>query len=69
MTLDIEQGDVWEIDFGDDAGIRPGVVVSRDQLNLGDQVLVVPCTGKRVVERTIHPQQRISRGDPRRPRS
>lgn len=55
MTERIDQGDVWEIDFGEEAGVRPAVIVSRNQLNEGDLLLVVPCTSERVQERIAYP--------------
>ena len=51
MILEVSQGDVWDIDFGED-DYRPGIVVSRNQLNRGALLLVVPCTASRVEERS-----------------
>ncbi|NQT87954.1 type II toxin-antitoxin system PemK/MazF family toxin [bacterium] len=44
------QGDVWLVDFHE-GWERPAVVVSRDELNRGRSLLVVPCTSSRVSER------------------
>jgi mRNA-degrading endonuclease toxin of MazEF toxin-antitoxin module len=44
------QGEVWRIDFAEDLE-RPGIVVSRDELNAGRLILVVPCTSERIDER------------------
>jgi mRNA-degrading endonuclease toxin of MazEF toxin-antitoxin module len=46
----IRQGDVWRVAFYD-GGERPAVVISRNELNGGSLVLVVPCTASRVEER------------------
>ena len=50
-AMSISQGDVWQVYFaeGDE---RPGVVVTRNELNNGRWLLVVPCTATRVEERT-----------------
>ena len=55
MTNDLEifQGDVWEIAFSDEDE-RPGVIVTRNELNKGRLVLVVPCTASQVETRKIH---------------
>lgn len=47
----LTQGEVWQIDFAPSLD-RPGIIVSRDQLNRGSMVLVVPTTGTRVEERS-----------------
>lgn len=55
MTGCFRQGDVWKIDFGEEPGVRPGVIVSRDELNRGSDVLVVPCTSSGVAEKSEYP--------------
>jgi len=51
---DPRQGDVWRVEFHE-GGERPALVVSRDALNRGRLVLVVPCTTSRVSERRATP--------------
>ncbi|MEM6313420.1 MAG: type II toxin-antitoxin system PemK/MazF family toxin [Planctomycetota bacterium] len=41
----MEQGDIYIADF-DEAGMRPAVVVSRDELNRGHSILMVPFTSQ-----------------------
>lgn len=48
------QGEVWQIRFPEDFD-RPGIVVSRNELNRGRLSLVVPCTASRVEERIRYP--------------
>lgn len=48
-----KQGDVWQTAFAEGFE-RPGIVASRNELNLGRLVLVVPCTSSRVPERRMH---------------
>ena len=38
------QGDVWDIRFRAEDGDRPGIIATRNELNKGRIVLVVPCT-------------------------
>jgi len=49
----IAQGDVWQINFAEGYE-RPGVVVTRNELNFGQLVLVVPCTSRQIEERAKH---------------
>ena len=49
MTV-FAQGEVWDIAFADGYE-RPGIVVSRGELNRGRLLLVIPCTSSRVAER------------------
>lgn len=51
--MTIAQGDVWQIRFAEGFD-RPGVVVTRNELNAGRLILVVPCTSSRVEERSRH---------------
>lgn len=51
--LNVRQGDVWQIAFWEDDE-RPGVVVTRNELNKGALVLVVPCTASRVETRKLY---------------
>ena len=44
------QGEVWQVEFGKDLE-RPGIIVSRDELNHGRLLLTIPCTGSQVRER------------------
>jgi mRNA-degrading endonuclease toxin of MazEF toxin-antitoxin module len=44
------QGEVWEIDFAEEMR-RPGIIVTRDELNRGRLLLVVPCTAAQVETR------------------
>ncbi len=44
------QGELWLVNF-QEGWERPAVVVSRQELNRGRLVLVVPCTSSRVAER------------------
>lgn len=44
---DIRQGDVWRVTF-QEGGERPAVVVSRNEMNRGWLLLVVPCTSSSV---------------------
>jgi len=48
------QGDIWWTVF-QEGWERPAVVVSRNELNRGRLVLVVPCTSSRVEERAAYP--------------
>lgn len=48
------QGEVWWTLF-QEGWERPSIVVSRNQLNRGRLVLVVPCTSSRVKERAAYP--------------
>ena len=48
------QGEIWWTSFYE-GGERPSVVVSRNELNQGRLVLVVPCTSSRVQERSAFP--------------
>ncbi len=50
--LEVHQGDVWQIAFWEDDE-RPGVVVTRNELNKGRLVLVVPCTASQVETRKL----------------
>ena len=45
------QGEVWDVVFGEEFGDRPGIIITRNELNRGTLVLVVPCTSSRVDER------------------
>ena len=58
--LELVQGEVWDIDFGEPK-LRPGVVVTRTQLNYGQTILVVPCSGSQVDERSTYPNQVLLR--------
>ncbi len=51
--MTISQGEVWDVHFAE-ALDRPGVVVTRGELNNGRLLLVVPCTATRVEERARH---------------
>lgn len=51
--MKIAQGDVWQINFAEGFE-RPGVVVTRNELNAGRLILIVPCTSSRVHERARH---------------
>lgn len=57
-----EQGEVWDIDFGE-GYIRPGIVVTRNQLNQGRLILVVPCTASDVERRSRHANNVLLRAD------
>ncbi len=46
----ISQGDVWQVYFAE-GHERPGVVVTRSELNSGRLLLVVPCTATNVEKR------------------
>jgi len=48
------EGEVWLVNF-QEGGERPAVVVSRNQLNRGRYILVVPCTSARLPDRTAFP--------------
>ncbi len=48
-----QQGEIWDIQFAE-GHCRPGVVVSRNELNQGRLILVVPCTGSQVETRAQH---------------
>lgn len=48
------QGEVWRVEFYE-GGVRPAVVVSRNELNRGRLILVVPCTSSRVEDRRVFP--------------
>ena len=50
-AMSISQGDVWQVYFAE-GHERPGVVVTRNELNSGRLLLVVPCTATAVEERT-----------------
>lgn len=47
------QGEVWDIRFGEGYE-RPGVVVSRNELNCGDLILVIPCSGSQIERRSVY---------------
>lgn len=47
------QGEVWWTYF-EEGWERPAVVISRDELNRGRLLLVVPCTSSRVDERVAY---------------
>ena len=51
--MDLLQGDVWDIAFAEGYE-RPGVIVTRNELNRGRLVLVVPCTASQVGTRAKH---------------
>lgn len=48
-----KQGEIWRAIFHP-GWERPAVVVSRDDLNRGKLVLIVPCTSSRVEERAAY---------------
>ena len=48
-----KQGDVWWASFYE-GGERPAIVVSRNELNRGRLVLVVPCTSSRIEQRAAY---------------
>ena len=48
------QGEVWLVQFHE-GWERPAVVVSRDELNRGTLILVVPCTASDVSKRAAYP--------------
>lgn len=52
--MSARQGDVWDIRFGKDSGDRPGIVVTRNDLNKGRIVLVVPCTSSHRTRRNAN---------------
>ena len=49
-----KQGEIWWASFYEDWE-RPSIVVSRNELNRGRLVSVVPCTSSRVQERAPYP--------------
>ena len=49
-----KQGEIWWTSFFE-GWERPSIVVSRNELNRGRLVLVVPCTSSRVQERSAYP--------------
>ena len=49
-----KQGEIWWALFYE-GWERPSIVVSRNDLNRGRLVLVVPCTSSRVQERATYP--------------
>ena len=51
---EMRQGEVWRVVFHE-AGERPAVIVSRNELNRGSAVLVVPCTSSNVERRRRFP--------------
>lgn len=61
MAEALQQGEVWDVDFGEvneetaRPEPRPATIVSRNQLNKGEQILVVPLTSRRVEERKQYP--------------
>ncbi len=50
MSNHLKQGEIWQAVFHI-GWERPAIVVSRNELNRGRLVLVVPCTSSRVKER------------------
>ena len=54
MTDYPKQGEIWWAVFFE-GWERPSIVVSRNELNRGRLVLVVPCTSSRVQERITYP--------------
>ena len=48
-----QQGENWKASF-QEGWERPAIIVSRNELNRGRLILVVPCTSSRVDERAIH---------------
>jgi mRNA-degrading endonuclease toxin of MazEF toxin-antitoxin module len=54
MANDPIQGEIWWTSFYE-GGERPSIVVSRNELNRGRLILVVPCTSSRVQERAAYP--------------
>ena len=54
MTDYPKQGEIWWAVFFE-GWERPSIVVSRNELNRGRLVLVVPCTSSRVQERIAYP--------------
>lgn len=57
-----EQGEVWDINFAE-GYTRPGIVVSRNELNRGRLLLVVPCTASDVVRRSRHTNNVLLQAD------
>jgi mRNA-degrading endonuclease toxin of MazEF toxin-antitoxin module len=49
-----KQGEIWWASFYE-GGERPALVVSRNELNRGRLILVVPCTSSQVEERAAYP--------------
>ena len=49
-----EQGEIWDVNFAE-GFLRPGIVVTRNELKKGRLVLVVPCTSSAVEDRARHP--------------
>jgi mRNA-degrading endonuclease toxin of MazEF toxin-antitoxin module len=45
--MELAQGNVWNIAF-EEGFDRPGIVISRNELNKGRLILVVPCTSSQV---------------------
>jgi mRNA-degrading endonuclease toxin of MazEF toxin-antitoxin module len=54
MPKGIIQGSIWQVDLGE-GDARPCIVVSREALNRGQLVLVVPCTTSNVQEKVRFP--------------
>lgn len=54
------QGDLWWAEFGSDDR-RPVIIVSRDELNHGNIILIIPCTASRVEERAVYPNHVLLR--------
>jgi mRNA-degrading endonuclease toxin of MazEF toxin-antitoxin module len=48
-----KQGEIWWALFYE-GWERPSIVVSRNELNRGRLILVVPCTSSRVQERSVY---------------
>ncbi len=48
--MTIQPGQVFWGEF-DASGLRPAIVISREPLNRGDTVIVVPCTSKNIAVR------------------
>jgi len=53
---ELRQGEVWLVHFHE-GWERPSIVVSRNQLNRGELILVVPCTSSEVARRRVFPNQ------------
>jgi mRNA interferase MazF len=49
-----KQGEIWKALFNE-GWERPALVVSRNELNRGRLLLVVPCTSSQVEERAVYP--------------
>ena len=54
-TTPIRPGEVYFADAGGSAGRRPVIIVSRESLNRGTHVVVVPCTTQRLAVRRALP--------------